>query len=46
LSPQNLDFVVARWGAQVDVWSLLNEQRAEASWLAFAADYRRVRHDK
>eukprot|EP00039_Didymoeca_costata_P003300 m.66710 g.66710 ORF g.66710 m.66710 type:complete len:562 (+) comp11827_c0_seq3:83-1768(+) len=35
------DYAVARWGAQVDVWSLLNEQRAESSWLAFAADYLR-----
>lgn len=36
-----LDFVVSRWGAQVDIWSLLNEQRAEDNWLAFAAEYLR-----
>ena len=30
-----------RWGAQTDVWSLLNEQRADAGWLRIAADYLR-----
>ena len=34
-----LSFVVARWGSQVDVWSILNEEHASASWLSFAADY-------
>ena len=38
---RHLDFVQARWGAQVDVWSLLNEQRADASWYAYAAGYMR-----
>ena len=36
---RHLDFAVARWGAQVDVWSLLNEQRADANWYAYAAGY-------
>jgi hypothetical protein len=36
-----LDFVVARWGAQTDVWSLLNEQRAETAWLQWMAQYLR-----
>ena len=35
----HLQFVVARWGAQTDVWSLLNEQRADAGWLSVAADF-------
>ena len=38
---RHLDFVVARWGAQVDVWSLLNEQRADANWYAYATAYLR-----
>jgi hypothetical protein len=36
---RHLEFVVARWGAQTDVWSLLNEQRADNGWLTVAADY-------
>jgi hypothetical protein len=36
-----LDFVVARWGAQTDVWSLLNEPRAETAWLQWMAQYLR-----
>merc|ERR1712216_271189 len=36
-----LDFVVARWGAQTDVWSLLNEQRATTPWLQWMAQYLR-----
>ena len=39
---RHLAFVVARWGAQTDVWSLLNEQRADAGWLSTASDF--VRH--
>ena len=38
---RHLEFVVARWGAQTDVWSLLNEQRADSGWLTVAADYLR-----
>lgn len=36
-----LDFVVARWGAQTDVWSLLNEQRGSPEWLQWMAQYLR-----
>lgn len=36
---RHLEYVVARWGAQTDVWSLLNEQRADSAWLTVAADY-------
>lgn len=36
---RHLAFVVARWGAQTDVWSLLNEQRADAGWLSTASDF-------
>jgi hypothetical protein len=36
---KHLEFVVARWGAQTDVWSLLNEQRADTGWLTVAAEY-------
>ena len=28
-----LEYVVSRWGAQADIWSLLNEQRASTNWL-------------
>ena len=34
---RHLQFVVARWGAQTDVWSLLNEQRADTAYLTVAA---------
>merc|ERR1712032_968057 len=36
-----LDFVVARWGAQVDVWSLTNEQRGRDGWINITAEYLR-----
>lgn len=39
---KHLEFVVARWGAQTDVWSLLNEQHADARWLAIAANHLRT----
>ena len=38
---RHLEFVVARWGAQTDVWSLLNEQRADDGWLTAASEYLR-----
>lgn len=38
---RHIEFVVARWGAQTDVWSLLNEQRADSAWLSVASDYLR-----
>lgn len=38
---RHLEYVVARWGAQTDVWSLLNEQRATTPWLAWATAYLR-----
>lgn len=34
-----LDFVVARWGAPVDAWSLSNEARGPDSWINWAAEY-------
>merc|ERR1712061_645628 len=36
-----LDLVVARWGAQVDVWSLSNEARSPDSWIEWMAGYLR-----
>lgn len=39
---RHLQFVVARWGAQTDVWSLLNEQRADTEYLAVATDFIRT----
>tara|TARA_B110000208_G_scaffold160160_1_gene195175 strand:- start:28 stop:3396 length:3369 start_codon:yes stop_codon:yes gene_type:complete len=38
---RHLQYVVARWGAQTDVWSLLNEQRATDAWLSVAAGFLR-----
>jgi len=34
-----LDLVVARWGAQVDTWSLTNEARASENWIHWTAEY-------
>lgn len=34
-----LDLVVARWGAQVDVWSLSNEAHGPDSWIHWTAQY-------
>lgn len=34
-----LQYVVARYGAYVDVWELMNEAHVSAEWINFAADY-------
>jgi hypothetical protein len=34
-----LKYSVARWGAYVDFWELLNEQSADQRWIQMMADY-------
>ncbi len=34
-----LDYVVARYGAYVDVWELLNESNAPDAWVAYVVNY-------
>ncbi len=34
-----LKYSVDRWGAYVDIWELLNEQRASDEWVTMMADY-------
>ena len=34
-------YVVARWGAYVDIWELANEARLPESWITFTSDYLR-----
>lgn len=37
-----LRYVVARYGAYVDIWELMNETNISAAWIAMAADYVRA----
>lgn len=34
-----LDYVIARYGAYVDVWELLNETNTSKEWIEYVADY-------